>query len=450
MTFAEFCDGIGISPDAYAAWHPAWEENQATYDEDRLLFVSPAFVGSVCHRIAMSDEVIREVVRAAAAVERNPLLSRLVWHLFRRLSDSENVLQAGVASWPSLPPGIVSGGDMLMLFPLLARLPQLEEAYAETGITRSIFLDTMSDFELWIREHHTKTGIWGFSRHSWLVQHLAMNLFRIGRLQYQFGTFHHDFHAFRHRKSGHVLLLAGDGMPISAEGWIGTLPAGNMKPAVYHRDAAGIEGWPVLPEGRVVSRVISLSAADWEPVLEKGDPVLNLHIPAGEPMDHMACGESVAAAGPFFAGHYPEFRFQAFACGSWLLDPQLEEYLAPTANLVRFMQEFYLHPLPGASGAQIEERVFGGPLADLDEAPRNTSLRRAVIAHLKAGRKWRAGGCLLFPRDLAWGTCVYRTQASSIPEMSGIGVRAPGQSSPSEPRSVNPSAATRSESCPDQ
>jgi hypothetical protein len=68
--------------------------------------------------------------------------------------------------------------------------------------------------------------------------------------------------------------------------------------------------------------------------------------------------------------------------------------------------------LPGAADRGTFERVFGAPLKDLDSAPRDTALRRAIIAHCKAGKCWRGMGSLLFPQDLAWGAWgrqVYRS-----------------------------------------
>jgi hypothetical protein len=111
----------------------------------------------------------------------------------------------------------------------------------------------------------------------------------------------------------------------------------------------------------------------------------------------------------FFPRHYPDQPFRAFACESWLLDPQLETLLPPTSNLVRFQQQMYLLPIP-SDGAEAFTWVFGHIPADLRQAPRATRLQRAILDHTLAGGHMHAGGCFLLPEDQRWGKHVYRHQ----------------------------------------
>ena len=104
----------------------------------------------------------------------------------------------------------------------------------------------------------------------------------------------------------------------------------------------------------------------------------------------------------FFAYHFPDYAFRAFDCYSWMLDAQLEDHLPPDSNIARFLGGFYLFPVPGANDAQTIERVFGFGIEklDLDAAPQDTSLRRAVVSHMRNGGHWRGGGGVMFPQDL--------------------------------------------------
>jgi hypothetical protein len=141
-----------------------------------------------------------------------------------------------------------------------------------------------------------------------------------------------------------------------------------------------------------------------EPVLD-GQPALSVHIPATGPMTPEACDESFAAARPFFDRYFPEEGYRHAICHSWLLDEQLADYLPADSNIVRFQRRF--RPVPPkpdeATGDQaILEFVFRrrrGPLApgELDRLPQRTSLERAVVTHLRAGRHWRVatGWCPL-------------------------------------------------------
>lgn len=123
-----------------------------------------------------------------------------------------------------------------------------------------------------------------------------------------------------------------------------------------------------------------------------GERALGVHIPRGK-LTPRSCDESFAAAREFFATHYPDEPYKYATCVSWVLDPQLEEYLPPESNIVRFARRFTLLPL-GETPPEDDETVKAVfaklPGADL---PRNTTLERAVVSHLDSGRHWyyRAG-----------------------------------------------------------
>jgi hypothetical protein len=146
-------------------------------------------------------------------------------------------------------------------------------------------------------------------------------------------------------------------------------------------------------------------------VLADEDPVLHIHIPGGEPMSHSLCGESIRSAIDFFPRHFPERPFTAFCCSSWILDTGLESLLPPTSNLVRFQREVYLVPT-GIRDDSVLRNVFGGMPDDLEKAPRDTALQRAILEVLQSGRSLPTGGggCFLLPEDFDWGKQVYRRQ----------------------------------------
>ena len=64
----------------------------------------------------------------------------------------------------------------------------------------------------------------------------------------------------------------------------------------------------------------------------------------------------------------------------------------------------YLLPMVG-DGGEAFEWVFDGVPADLTQAPRGATLRRALLDHILDGGHLRGGGCFLLPEDLpGWGT----------------------------------------------
>jgi hypothetical protein len=74
--------------------------------------------------------------------------------------------------------------------------------------------------------------------------------------------------------------------------------------------------------------------------LKKGDPVIEVHIPADGALSMEACEESFAMAREFFAKYFPEFEYRYFTCHSWLLDTTLQAYLKEDSNIIRFQKLF--------------------------------------------------------------------------------------------------------------
>jgi hypothetical protein len=406
--FEAVASGLRLPPEA-AVWVHGWEASQACYPQPVPGFLTPAGLNANADWAGLSTELRSVFLGALPGLTCDERLCRLLWHLYRRLFFAPGMLQENLAAWPLLPASAMPQADLFHAYAYLAGAEVYAARCAERGIPREVVRATLADFELWVREHRAKAGQWGLSNLRWLSNHFSGNLFQLGRLQFQFGTFRYPYHAWRQCGSGRVRLLAESSVRFSADGSVaGTAPELPLG-APYSVSATAVCGLPIEPRGHALAGPESLPLAEWTRILSPGDPVLNLHIPAGSPMDVGLCGESFRQAGAFYATHFPEYRYRAYACGSWLLDPQFEQVLKPSSNIVRFLKEVYLFPLPGATGRQTIERAFGTAEIEPATAPRDTSLRRAVIEHLERGGVWRAGGCVLFPEEAAeWGRQPYR------------------------------------------
>jgi hypothetical protein len=83
--------------------------------------------------------------------------------------------------------------------------------------------------------------------------------------------------------------------------------------------------------------------------------------------------------------------YRVAVCHSWLLDPQLAEYLPPKSNIIQFQRRFQPAYQPKPDDHGILRFVFGQAGIDRASAPRRTRLERAVLDHLDAGRHWHGG-----------------------------------------------------------
>ncbi len=124
---------------------------------------------------------------------------------------------------------------------------------------------------------------------------------------------------------------------------------------------------------------------------EVDDLVLNLHIPAaGGPLTPATVDASLASARTFFRKRFADERYVGMLCHSWLLDPQLEAYLPPDSNLVRFRRRFTLALVEAEDGdVPVRKFVFGDTTTPLRSLPQRTTLEKAVVRHLTSGGHWQ-------------------------------------------------------------
>ena len=376
-------------------------------------FLSPGYVREACGGIYLPEEIVQAAVAAAARVAASPAMRSLAWHCHWCLYNVDGYPSRQADHWPSLagPLGELSGFFYLLV--LLSRFPEMRALHRAHEIPERVVRDSMDQIYLRGVTCSEIFGRWGLDGHAarWLANFLRGDIYALGRLEHQFNVMNDPFRVYRHRESSMVVALSEDGVSYRPDGQRqrgGDPPAAWTSRLLVTRDK--IAGHPVLPTGCAIEELVTLDAADWVPVLQRGDPVLYFHIPGGIPLEHAACGESFRAAMDFFPRHFPDRPYKAFFCGSWLLDTQLEDWLPAGSNLVRFLREFYLVP-GGISKRSILQTVFGTAADDLSRAPGDTSLQRAMLKHVSLGRPIdpRAGKCFMFPEDLDWGRQVYRT-----------------------------------------
>lgn len=158
------------------------------------------------------------------------------------------------------------------------------------------------------------------------------------------------------------------------------------------------EGWPVMQSWltlHVRGGVYELGRLQHE----RGGTAIGLHIPESGPLTPEAVDASLDDARVFFPRHFPDEPYTAFSCGSWLLDPQLQDYLPEDSNIARFQRRFELEPYEEPEGldcdVEVLRFVFRTLTTPLDRLPGHTVLQRAIVDHLTAGRHWywRRGRC---------------------------------------------------------
>jgi GNAT domain-containint protein/N-acyltransferase family protein len=165
-------------------------------------------------------------------------------------------------------------------------------------------------------------------------------------------------------------LLLGDG-GLRTSGWL-TL---HFRGALYQL-------------GRLQFNRMAVRAAHVSDAFREGDSGLGIHIPESGPLTPAACEDSFARAQPFFMRHFPETPTRLALCTSWLLDPQLAEYLPHDSNIIHFQRRFTLIGDGSDGDADVLRFVFHRIAPNIDDLSQRTTLERAIVAHLRAGKHW--------------------------------------------------------------
>lgn len=390
MTFAEAIHGAGVADTAFLQ-PESWAASQASRPAGTPVFLTDAFLADAAARMEWAPELAQAVRAAAARFRASPGRIALAWHGHR-------LMFAGGAKPPRVPwilPGWGEDAAMLAMLALLSGLPALIDTWNRRGIPPETRRDTLSDVELWARVCRANHGVWGLADAGWLLHHFGGTLYRLGRLQFMPGEMIRFAYVFRHRATRRVQLLCPDGVAYNRAGWSywrrGEVDEPDIWTSWYAHEGGTWRGSPITEAGVAVREPVTLPEAEWERLVAPGDPMLDIHIPAGDPLSEAACRASIARAREFFPRHLPEVPFHGFICWAWLLDPVFQKILPPDANIVRFQRLFHLFPASG-SDQNVLDRIFGAKRPDLSHAPRGNRLRDAIRAFMDRGGTFAGGG----------------------------------------------------------
>lgn len=412
MEFADILGALGIS-DIHASWRRNWEASQASYPQNGVYFLTEKFINEANEILGLPNDAVKALYRAASTVRGRQELGTLAWHARNILFSSKGTEQDEIwQNWPSLEASMGKEAGLFAALVFISWLPDAVRFYNEKGIPREVLIDTFKDMEIWMSNYYEAHGVWGLDELCWLIHHFNYNIYRLGRLQYMPGDFYHKVKVLRNKMSRKVVTLAEGGERFKNDGRVEGANSIVDDKTVWMSEMAEkggyIIGHPILPDGTVSTRQVSLHSNEWETVLSKGDPVLHIHIPRGGSMSYELCLESLKMAVAFFHKYFPEKPFYAFSLNTWFLDSQLQKLLPESSNLVKFQKEFYLYRQVDNDGL-LRRFVFKGNRLDSPSAPRDSLLQRAILDHVAAGNHMYTGSGFILKDDLdRWGTGFYQ------------------------------------------
>jgi len=241
-------------------------------------------------------------------------------HLRRMANLAENAYEGEVLDFP-----ICRLHPLGRLAVLVWKLAEIRGKYQALGVSTGVITDTFSDIALRQRLFCQYTGKVGLSRADcvWLRHLASAQIFKLGVLQFQ-----------------------------------------PMK-MVYLESHKDRNPFFVITDAQKVR-------------LPAGTPVLNVHIQTGADLAQERVAESLQMARGFFVHFFPETRFLAMVCYSWLLHSGLKDLLPPDSRILGFVKNFDVIS-ETRDNRQAVERIFGGRFRREADYPQKTSLQRAAL-----------------------------------------------------------------------
>ncbi len=390
---------------------PYWEQSCACLPDDTPTFLTPTAISQtrILARLApAADPVLHALARQILA---SPPLLQYAWHCQLLLCQHLDYDTAMIRQWPELHALLGKEAGAFYLLIGLAAIPHIRAIHKKLAIAEAISLDTCGrhypETVGRYRDHHD--GLFGVKPGAlyWLRNYIRGDLYRLGRLEYMLRPFTSSVRVFRHQQARKVIALAADGTTFDGQGLATQSETKDTWRATLSEQNGTICGYPIAPQGYAQPRSVALSLDEWQPALNPGDTILDVHIPSGGHMTLASCRESMQQALDFFSRHFPDRPCVGFACGSWILNPQLAQIYRADSNIVLWQRELYLYPIPSGDRSGLVF-VFGEDQVDLKTAPRDTSLRRALLDHMSAGGRLIGGGMFLLREDFVhFGTQPY-------------------------------------------
>lgn len=359
------------------------------------MFMNRQELEAACGWVCFSDGQLEAVTRAWRKTAASPELEGLAREDARQLADPQGPTRL-LADPETLRAQL---GDEAGLYPvliLLSRVRWLCGQYERLGIERQVLTDTLSDIPLWLDNSQRRFGVAQMREYGWLTNHMRLRLFRLGRLQYIHTESRVPAWFFENVQDGRVTALAQEGMRFDAA--LGELSDDCAAPETrFCLTPQTAQGHPIDQAGRIGPQTVALERSVWRLALAPGDPVLDVHIPEGPPLDPDQVAQSLRRAPAFFAEKLGLCDAKAFTCESWLMSPALSAIM-PQSRLAAFQAMFRAVPYT-LSDKQVFERVYGCARAEWNQLPMETRLQRGVRDWYASGRNCRQmQGVRLMPK----------------------------------------------------
>ncbi|WP_053375945.1 acyltransferase domain-containing protein [Paenibacillus sp. FJAT-27812] len=240
----------------------------------------------------------------------------------------------------------------------------------------------------------------------WDMNFYTCSIFRLDRFLFIPYRFEDRFTMFRHVNTQKVIALRHAGEEFRSDGQRNGIndvfdQRGHFT-SQWDENADCIIANRINPMGFVEREPTSIAKKEWEPVLQKGDTLLALHIPSGPGYTPDRLKNSMQMATELYAKYFPELCIKGFWSASWLYDTRLSLLLDnEKSNIVLVQNQFYNYPTFEGDG-MLRYELFGDREADPVHSPIQftTSLQKAAAAYMRTGARFNTLSMIVLKEEI--------------------------------------------------
>lgn len=398
----EFIAALGVA-EMPALFGARFAETMAEYETQGVFFLQESFIDALQKDFGIYRQKYDFVKLAAERVRKNDFLARYSLLLYHMQQDNNHAGEIYFKKFPVGDGSSPADHEMAAYFSQLAFARDIVSYHLAHGVPEDIVLDTLNDlYEEAILVCNDCFGRDGAHPRCFGWNQIYMNyrIIRVGVLNFELRhRFTSAVTVFENGKKEHAILANGRDIA----------PGGQMAGSAGFEEVAFhaaitetdeyFEGYAADTQNAVFSDTpVRLDKREWHVALKAEDDIINVHIPSHVLLTKENADASYARAWQVLRACYPEYAPKCFACFSWLLDPQLKQFLKPTSNLIAFQDKYQRFAMK-AGGTDVYSFLFKKPVARDEELCEDTSLQRAVKAHYLSGKYIYAQGGVFFPEE---------------------------------------------------
>ena len=335
------------------------------YAEKGTFFLEKAFIQDLDAELSVFPRILPELLLAAEAVKADQNAAEYALFVYRAMKN-RSLFKEHIALF-RFPKNHV-------LLPLLCLLPTIRETYLflrDKNIPKDIVKTTLGQYEACVFVYSKRYDRLGLNKRyfDWLQHYVDCEILDIDRLRFEIKQLEDPVSLIEERRTGKRFLLYHD-----------------LQSFPVHDINRGIEGRYISSDGQIYGEKEFFSEEKYRILIHPGDQCLGVHIPDEGDFSETACENSYERAKRVFASCFPEFDFKGFHCESWMMAPQLKQYLKPGSNILSFSGKFLKYPLP-SENEDVLNFVFLLKFTSYDDLPEDTSLQRNLKKLYQSGGK---------------------------------------------------------------